>query len=209
MPLRSPPETLPPPSVSTLPTGGRLHRVHLRRFAGNAFNPCLGGPTRFAPIRDAAGQCVPSLYAGSTLDAAVFETIFHDVPATARLKTVPLHAVEERVQSVLETRRDMRLAALRAPELLSWGVNRRDLIESEASSYARTAAWAAAIHRCFPDIDGLVWTSRQCDPDSAYLFFGDRSGASDFSAPAPRDDDAFVADVRTAGRRAGIAITAP
>ncbi len=209
MPLRSPPETLPPPSVSTLPARGRLHRVHLRRFAGNAFNPCRGGPTRFAPIRDAAGQCVPSLYAGSTLDAAVFETIFHDVPATARLKTVPLHAVEERVHSVLETRRDIRLAALRAPDLLRWGVNRRDLIESEASSYAGTAAWAAAIHRCFPDIDGLVWTSRQCDPDSAYLFFGDRVGASDFAAPETRRGRAFVADVRTAGRRAGIAITVP
>lgn len=209
MPLPSPPRTLSPPKVATLPAGGRLHRVHLREFAGNAFNPCRGGPTRFAPIRDMTGKCVPSLYAGSTLEAAVFETVFHDAPATAPLKTVPLRAVEERVHSVLETRRDMLLAELRAPDLLRWSVSRRDLIESDASDYTRTAAWAAAIHRCFPDIDGLVWTSRQCDPDSVYLFFGDRAKASDFSALAPRQGAAFVADVRTAGRRAGIAITVP
>jgi hypothetical protein len=30
------------------------------------------------------------------------------------------------------------------------------------------------MHDSFSDIDGLVWTSRRCDPEKAYLLFGDR-----------------------------------
>ncbi|MDE0456171.1 MAG: hypothetical protein OXI15_02655 [Chromatiales bacterium] len=69
---------------------------------------------------------------------------------------------------------------------------------------------AAAIHRDIPATDGLVWTSNQCDPDDACLFFGDRVHESDFPVVRSRDgasDKSFVKDVRDEGRRRGIALT--
>ena len=61
-----------------------------------------------------------------------------------------------------------------------------------------------------PAADGLVWTSSQCDPDDACLFFGNRVHESDFTAVQSRDgasDKSFVKDVRDEGRRRGIALT--
>ena len=81
---------------------------------------------------------------------------------------------------------------------------------SSPKLYHKTAEWAKAIHDQFSDVDGLVWTSNQCDPDDAYLFFGDRVRATDFAVLATRDgssDKTFLADVRAAGIRGGITIT--
>ena len=61
-----------------------------------------------------------------------------------------------------------------------------------------------------PNADGLVWTSNQCDPDDACLFFGDRARESDFTAVRSRDgasDKSFVDDVTDEGRRRDIALT--
>ena len=58
-----------------LTDGELLHRVDDRRFDGNAFNPCRGNRTRFAPIRDPYDRCIPSLYAADTVQAAIYGTI--------------------------------------------------------------------------------------------------------------------------------------
>ena len=94
-----------------------MHRVHDRGLPPNAFNPCQRGPTRFAPIRDSDGRCVPSLYAGGTLVSAIYETIFHDVPAQAERKTVPRYQIDRRSHGTLQLRRAIRLANLRAADL--------------------------------------------------------------------------------------------
>ncbi len=209
MALRPPPVELAGPNAVTLPAGASVERVHDGRYGANAFNPCRGGPTRFAPIRDAEDDCVPSLYAASTLEAAIHETIFHDVPVGARRATVPVGLVRARAHSRLEILRDLRLASLRAPDLRRWRVGRDALIAAPPPLYPETARWAAAIHDRFPDIEGLVWTSNRCDPDSAWLFFGDRVGPEDFRVAATRDgrgDAGFLGDVREAGRRCGIVI---
>jgi hypothetical protein len=206
----APPADLPEPNRAVLPTGSMLHRVHLSDFAGASFNPCRGRPTRFAPIRRADGACVPSLYAGSSLDAAIFETVFHDIPAQARLKSVPKQDVLARSHSILVTVRDQALVELRTPDLKKWGLDRHELVSAPAAHYDRTARWAEAIHRRFDDVDGLVWTSNQCDPADAMLFFGDRVDNAGFTVVSTRrgaQDDSFLADVREAGLRAGIVIT--
>ena len=79
------------------------------------FNPGLGGPTRFAPFEDDAGRIVPSLYASSTLRAAIHETIFHDTPANAAIKTVRVREIRLRTHSEIELVRDLRLVELRNP----------------------------------------------------------------------------------------------
>ena len=204
-----PPDPLPEPNVVLLRSGGVLHRVHPRALAGNAFNPCLGGQTRFAPFRDASGRCVPSLYAGSTVESAIHETVFHDIPLSADLKTVPRDAVEQRGHSTLLIRRDLRLASLRAPDLMKWGVGREQLVGCLPTQYDRTARWAQAIHAQYDSVDGLIWTSRLCDPDDALLLFGDRVAVADIQVVAVREgtDGSFLGDVRNAGARGGIRIS--
>ena len=208
--LPSPPADLTEPSVEELAAGTLLQRMHLRQFAGNAFNPCRGSPTRFAPIRNRNGDCIPSLYASGTLVAAVYETIFHDVPAAAPRKTVPIIQITERMHSTLRLRRPVRLASLRAPDLRKWGLDREGLLGSLPVAYHRTALWAKAIHDQFANVDGLIWTSIQCDPDNALLLFGDRVPPADIEVVSVRDgsvDRSFWKDVRDAGLRGGIHIT--
>ncbi len=204
-----PPDHLNAPNVVELEPGQLLHRVHDRAFTGDDFNPCRGGPTRFAPIRDTAGRCIPSLYAGLTVESAIYEMLFHDVPLSANRKTVPRGTVENCKHSTLLVRRALRLASLRAPNLMQWGVRRDTLIGSLPTQYGRTALWTKAIHDRFGDVDGLIWTSNRCDPDAALLLFGDRVVAADLLVAGVRagSDGSFLDDVRTAGRRSDIWIT--
>ena len=210
MPLRKPPARLAAPNTFTLRAGASLHRVHDRAYKANDFSPCRGASTRFAPIHDEAGVCVPSLYAGDTLEAAIYETIFHDVPVKVRRKTVPKSLVQSRSHGVLEVLRDLELVSLRTPDLKKWRISRSSLIASSPKQYPDTARWAEAIHHQFSRMDGLLWTSNQCDPDTAYLFFGDGVASADFGVVLTRDgqtDAGFLSDVRQAGRRSGIRIT--
>lgn len=210
MPIPAPSGGLDSPNIVTLGAGALIERVHDRRYGGSAFNPCKGAPTRFAPIRDADGNCVSSLYAADTLEAAIYETIFHDVPVRAHPATVPKSLVQSRAHSRLEALRTLRLASLRGPDLRRWGIDRNSLIAASPALYAETARWACAIHRGFPEVEGLAWTSNRCDPDTAYLFFGDRVAEADFRIDRTRDgrnDATFLSDVRIAGQRSGIVIT--
>ena len=138
------------------------------------------------------------------------ETIFHDIPVTAGRKTVPRTLIQSRAHGRLQVRRDLQLASLCGPDLRRWRVSRNSLITTSPSLYRNTARWAQAIHHQFPDVDGLLWTSNQCDPDTAYLFFGDRVVAGDLGIVQARDginDVTFLANVRQAGQRSGISIT--
>ena len=209
--LPPPPDDLGSPNVVKLTAGTALHRIHDRRLAGDSFNHCLGAPTRFAPIGDRRGECVASLYAGSTLEAAIYETIFHDVPvAGVGPRTVPLTQVHDRMHSVLTLQRQVRLASLRGPDLRKWRVARSMLIASGPNAYARTASWAKAVHDRFPTIEGLLWTSNQCDPDDAVVFFGDRVAPTDLAVVGSRDgriDRSLQSDVHAAAARGGIRIS--
>ena len=210
MTIPRPSPALAPPNITVRQAGTRLHRVHAPNRISNEFNPCPGNPTRFAPTLDVHGRCVPSLYAGSTFIAAAYESIFHDVPAHAKRKSVPLSRVTDSAHGTIELQREVRLASLREPDLARWKISRNMLIASSPKLYPQTAAWAKAIHDQFPEVDGLVWTSNRCDPDDASLFFGDRVDAADIRVVAFRDgrrDSSFLADVRRAGQRAGITIT--
>lgn len=192
-----------------LKKGVVLERVHNRNFAANCFNPCQGNPTRFAPIEDVNGQCAPSLYAGETFEATVFETIFHDVPIKAERKRIPKIKVEDSAHGRLEVVRDLKLVSLREPDLKRWNIKRRQLITSKPIHYAISARWAEAIHRQFPNVEGLEWTSNQCDPATAYLFFGDRVQPKDFNviyARCGKTDPSFLYEVRKIGKRSNIGI---
>ena len=71
-------------------------------------------------------------------------------------------------------------------ELATLGLSRKALIESHGvDAYLWTVAWAAALHRDNPQLDGLAWHSRQQDSELVYVFFGGRAEAGDFRQGVP------------------------
>jgi hypothetical protein len=195
------------------PASAAIHVIHDTAFAPESFNPGadaagrLRKPTRFAPIRDARGKLVPYLYGGSTLDCAIFETVFHDVPLEAPDKFVDLAAFALRGHGALVASRDLRLVDLTSEGLHRLKIPKEELITSAARDYHRTAMWAQALHHQFTDADGLVWMSRQRDRDRSVVLFGDRvkgvlSGTR-VGAPLARND-VLRQTILAAALRAGI-----
>ena len=74
--------------IEPWPAGQVIHVIHDVAYEPHGFNPGVDAagtprnPTRFAPIRDAKGRVVPYLYGGSSLDCAIFKTVFHNWQAT-------------------------------------------------------------------------------------------------------------------------------
>jgi len=206
----SPPDPFPAFNTAPLKAGTELYRFHDPIFGGAAYNPCKGGPTRFAPLRLPSGDCLPTLYAATTLEAAVWESLFHDVPHAAGPKSVRLNKVTSRALSILKLKREIIVAPLHAPDLHRIGVGRADLIETPPTAYAETARWAEAFHRGDNSVAGLQWTSRRCDPEQAFVFFEDRSPSSPWRVTerieVGKAPDLIEA-IRAFGRRADITLT--
>jgi hypothetical protein len=141
------------PLLEIWPAGTLLHVVHDAAYPPESFNPGVDAagvprwPTRFAPIRDVAGQVVPYLYAGSTLDCAIFETVFHNVPVDASDKFVDLDDAAHRSHGTLSPSRDLALVDLSTDGLHRLRVPKAELIGSAPMDYLATAAWAQALHR--------------------------------------------------------------
>jgi len=177
---------LPPPPKrldATLVTWGgglEFHRVHDLAFGGGEFNTSTKGNPRFSPITDDAGVLIPTLYAGTTLDCALMETIFHDVPFKAGFKPFSKLKMDGKVHSVLPPTADLRLIDLSTVALHKLGVKRTQLIDTTKAHYAATRPWAQALYTQFPDAQGLRWTSRQDDQAHAVMLYCTRVSPSDF-----------------------------
>ncbi|QEE43614.1 RES domain-containing protein (plasmid) [Rhizobium sp. WL3] len=205
----NPPSPFPKINKRTLKSGTELHRNHLSSFGATQFNPCLGQATCFAPFNDRSGKCVPTLYAATSREAAAFESIFHDVDPAALFKSVRLSTVERRSVSIIAPKRNLMLASLFAPDLKAWRLSRTDLIETPKSTYAETVLWAQAIHASSADVDGLIWTSRQCDPEQCLILFEDRIAEVDLEIRdrlGVASNAALLLELRDYGWRAGITI---
>jgi hypothetical protein len=124
---------------------------------------------------------IPTLYAGTTLDCALMETVFHDVPYTAGPKMLSqAKHVAGRSHSSLRFRVHLTLVDLSTICLHRLGISRSELIDTDASYYDESRDWALALHEQFPAAQGLKWTSRQDDTATALVLFGDRADASAF-----------------------------
>lgn len=184
-----------------------LYRVHSSKFAPDKFNPSPTGDARFSPLFSSDGKVIATLYAGTTLDCALMETVFHDVPYAPGLKTLSKSThVAGKVRSTIRSPRDLRLIDLSAIPLRKLGVSRSGLIDTEASEYPLTRQWAAAFHQQNPEIEGLIWTSRQADPERAVVLFADRLASlvlETVKVPEPlllSDGSACMDVLRLAGR---------
>lgn len=139
------------------------------------FNPGKGEPTRFAFFGDPA---VPVLYAAETEEAAVCESILHDVPPGPG--SVLYDSFANRVCAPLAPARDLRLVSLMGDGLFKLGTQAKYVTGTMSSQYKRTVRWAEAAHDA--GFDGLVWMSNRRNTDLAYVFFGDRVAAGDLVA---------------------------
>jgi hypothetical protein len=157
--------------------GEVLHRVHQSKYQADQFNPGIHGNARFSPIRDEHGKPIPTLYGGTTMDCALMETVFHDVPHTAGFKSLDKGKLVEQRHSTVRVEQELQLVDLASVPLRKLGVTRKQLIDTEKDQYPATRKWAEAIHRQCPQAQGLSWVSRQDDLARAVVLFGDRVAA--------------------------------
>ena len=164
-------------NITILPwgRGRRLFRVHSDEYQSSEWNATTKGDARFSPLLGFDQQVIPTLYAGSTLDCAMMETVFHDVPFLSgpKLHSKAKHVVGK-VASVLHVTRDLQLVDLTAVALRKLGVPPENLTRTDAARYPDTRASALAVHKEQPEAEGLLWTSRQDDTAFAIVLFGDR-----------------------------------
>jgi RES domain len=194
--------------IFTLPQGTLLHRIHDGKLGAAEFNPGFGA-SRFAPF-EIAGTKVPTAYAAISLECAVFETIFHDVDAAAPFKSLRWSALEPLLYSTIETVRELRLASLFSADLMKWGLERAQLIDTPKSTYVQTRGWSPAIHASAASPDGMVWTSRKFDQETALLLFGDRVTDVDLNPVTSvkvASDAVSLQVIVDLARRAGVVIT--
>ncbi|WP_181065295.1 RES family NAD+ phosphorylase [Nocardia nova] len=191
-----------------------MFRAHSRGRSPREFNPGIGKPGRFSFFTDAAGQMVPILYAGETIDVAIGERLFHDLPLGAG--AVLLSKQYEKVAySCLAPRRPLRLASLHSDGLRRLGLRNHQLIDTDAIDYPDTVRWAAALHaRTDLALDGLIWMSRQFNTREAVMLFGDRVSTSDLDVDPDVNDRTFhqgggLGSLLDAAERAGIRVSPP
>lgn len=165
------------PQTATLDVGTQLYRVFTAAEGRMAttFNPGFGAPTRFAFF---GTPVIPVMYAAATEEAAVAETLLHDIPVSGGI--LPYDKYARTVMVCLQVARPVRVGILHGLGLRQLKVTAADLTASGAETYPETVKWAQAAHDA--EFDGLVWMSRLCNDAKAYVFFGDRC------------DDAFIQD---------------
>ncbi|AXA65106.1 RES family NAD+ phosphorylase [Pseudomonas oryzihabitans] len=161
-------------ALTELASGTVLHRVHLRMYQADQFNPGVRGNARFSPIQDEKGKAIPTLYAGTTLPCALMETVFHDVPHTAGFKSFDKAKLNGQVHSTVRLEAALQVVDLSSVPLRKLGVTRKQLIDTEKDQYPATRKWAMALYRQCPQAQGLFWVSRQDDTARAVVLSGDR-----------------------------------
>jgi hypothetical protein len=154
-------------------------RVHAARFSAAEFHPGGRGSARFSPIESSKGTPVPTLYLASTLDGALMESVFREVPTPPGEYILDLDRLRDAqmVASCLRVDRRLRLVDLSTKGLKRLGLTRARIVDTSVLEYARTRAFSARLHHT-TKAQGLVWTSKQDDNAKAYLLYGDRIPAS-------------------------------
>lgn len=201
------PSTLDP-LLETWARGERIVRCHKSAFGATEYNPGFGRG-RFHPFENDKGTGVPTVYGSSSLDGALSETVFHDLPIRGEGRSILRSSLKTMMVSVLSPLRDLKLVQLHGYGLRRLEISRAELIESGAGQYGQTAKWARALYACGDKIDGLVWVSRQHDTSLALVLFGDRVKRADLEVidpPLPLYLNAGFVEVQRAAEQAGITV---
>lgn len=171
------------PAEETLGVGTLVYRVHSNRFGAAEFNP---GPkiavvkSRFAFF---GKQPVPVLYGAETPDAAISETILHDIPIGGG--RIDRNLVQSKILSPLVTTRPLRLLSPHGHGFRRLGVVAEDITRTPPRYYKRSVPWAEAAFDA--GFDGMCWMSRHHDTNKVYVFFQRGEDAESFETPAGHD----------------------
>ena len=138
-----------------------------------------------------AAAIVPTMYAATSVLAALMETVLHDapVPSAGFIQTLE-PAKDTRRIARLQTTTPLKLADLSTVGLRRLGVSRSDVVDSDKTHYAVTRQLATWIYANCPDAQGLAWTSRQDDSAQAVVLFEPRLAAGAL-AVVEQDADFF------------------
>ena len=147
---------------------------------------------------------MPTSYAATTLDGAACETLFRGIPN--KYQAVPRQALDDRVLSVIRSKRDLRLVPLFTPELRGWGLDPARVFAPHEKAYVFCRSLGFRCWRDHPDADGMIWSSVRDSAAQAMLLFGDRIAPAELdvvSARSVRTDTTALDDLERAASRAG------
>lgn len=143
--------------VLVWPAGRSFTRAHPHMFGSTEFDrrPAGIADARFSPL-EVAGQLVPVIYGGVHDRTATAGTVFHLLPDGNRPRRIRRSAFTTWQWSTVHPTRDLRLATIDTtyPDAAT-------LVDGGAPTYADARDATARLLAAQPDIDGLVWASRQ------------------------------------------------
>lgn len=167
-----------------------LWRVYGSVHGPAGFNGTSRGNARFSPIEH-AGAIIPTMYAATSVQAALMDTVLHDVPIPSAGFILMLEpATDPRRISRLQSTIPLTLADLSTVGLRRLGLSGNDVVDSDKTHYPLTRQLATWIYATCPDVQGLAWTSRQDDRAQAIVLFEPRIAGSAL-AVVEQDADFF------------------
>jgi hypothetical protein len=166
---RKPPRSFEP-LLEAWPAGRPLYRVHPVLHPANEFF-ATERPARFRPLRTADGEIVPMLYGAAGEQAAIAESVLHDL-APRGPRVVAFESLVPIRLSCLIPQRDLQLAMLHSTGLDRLRLRNAQLIDTLPSRYPDTLPWGQALYGHAPHLDGILWTSRRYNSVRACVLFG-------------------------------------
>ena len=133
-------------------------------------------------------MAIPTLYGASTLDGALMESVFREVPTPPADYILNLETIrdEQLVVSRIRPRRTLKLVDLSTKGLKRLGLTRSALIDTPVAMYPKTRKLAEQLY-AGAAAQGLAWTSRQDDEAAAVMLFGDRIDEDAFKVELDRE----------------------
>lgn len=154
-----------------------LWRVYSEAFGPVGFNDTDRPFARFSPLRRPDNSIVPVLYEGTTLDVALMESVFRNVPSpsSGHTLTLPSTTDEQRRVTRISLSSPIRVVDFSAIGLRRLGQERGEVIDCNSGRYDETQSLAAWVYaHTDTTVQGITWTSRQDDTGQAVVLFGDR-----------------------------------
>jgi hypothetical protein len=198
------------PRVITWTAGRAFSRIHPLQVRPTEFLQATKASVkgRFHFFEGADSVVVPVLYGAESVDAAIAEVLFRNVPVRGP-RFIRMGDLSSLGISLITPKRDLALIELFGHGLRRLEVTAEQLTSTVTAEYPQTVAWAQRLHGSNRRAEGLVWMSRQFNAAQALLLFGDRvqESALDCSEPQELSAGNGFELVRAAANAAEIIIT--
>jgi hypothetical protein len=168
---------LDPAGVRALRVPPRLWwRVYPEPYGALGYNKTSKGNARFSPITDAKGKVIPTLYAATTPAVALMETVLRDAPwpSDGYILSMPPTGQETRRMACLVNALPLQLADFTALGLRKLGLKKPGIVETDKTGYPYSRSVAQWLYAVRPDLQGILWSSRQDDRGQAVVLFAPR-----------------------------------